>query len=351
MLKPLIQKTLLLLIGIALAGATWAATSQTRSPLAPPPVTLMDPHKVVGYSGCAKCHANEIEVWKGTPHFATFETLHRRPKAKEIAKKLGIASIKYDGRCTGCHYTQKTEGSDVVSISGVSCESCHGPASDWLNLHADYGGEGITRATESEAHREQRITESVAAGMRNPHNVYAMAQSCMRCHTVPDEELVNVGGHSFGSLDFEMVSWSQGMVRHRFLASSGTNNDMNTPERIRMLFVAGMNADLEFSLRATTNATEKADFAMTAAKRSSRAAKRLASVYKKTKVPELRTIIEIYMGVKLKLNNRESLIAAADQIATLGSEFATQYDGTELDAIEAYVPKKDRWVFEASRPE
>ena len=60
--------------------------------------------------------------------------------------------------------------------------------------------------------------------MRNPVNVYLLAQSCYRCHTVPDERLVNVGGHHAGSLDFELVSWSQGTVRHNFVRTDGKVN-------------------------------------------------------------------------------------------------------------------------------
>ena len=101
--------------------------------------------------------------------------------------------------------------------------------------------------------------------MRNPINVYMLAQSCYRCHTVPDERLVNVGGHNVGSMDFEIVAWSQGTVRHNFLRSDGQSNEPSSPERLRQMFVAGMIADLEFSVRATAAATEKATFGVNAA--------------------------------------------------------------------------------------
>jgi len=39
----------------------------------------IDPHKVVGYETCSKCHAGEIETWKKTPHYETFLTLLRNP--------------------------------------------------------------------------------------------------------------------------------------------------------------------------------------------------------------------------------------------------------------------------------
>jgi len=167
----------------------------------------LDPNLVLGNQACVKCHAPEIQVWKQTPHARTFDELHRRPEAKTIAAKLGIKSIKHEGRCVACHYTPQAQpGSDPHVISGISCESCHGGAKDWVELHRDYGGDGVTRETEPSVHRAARIAKSVAAGMRNPENVYLVAQSCLRCHTTGDEELVNVGGHSTGSLDFEFVS-------------------------------------------------------------------------------------------------------------------------------------------------
>src|SRR5688572_15779777 len=46
------------------------------------------PSLVVGADACAKCHAAEINVWKQTPHHETFLTLHRKPQAQEIAKKM-----------------------------------------------------------------------------------------------------------------------------------------------------------------------------------------------------------------------------------------------------------------------
>jgi hypothetical protein len=137
-----------------------------------------DPHKVVTMHACIKCHPAEIEVWKKTPHSQTFEQLHRLPEAKEIASKLGIRSIKYDNRCVACHYTQKIDQGRPVAIAGISCESCHGAASPWVDIHHDYGGQGITRETESHQHREMRIASAIQAGMRNPNNVYLVAQSC-----------------------------------------------------------------------------------------------------------------------------------------------------------------------------
>jgi len=308
--------------------------------------TAANPHLVMGTQTCVKCHASEIEVWKKTPHSKTFDELHRRPEARQIAAKLGVQSIKYDGRCVSCHYTQQADpaaGHAVSAIEGVSCESCHGAARNWLDVHHDYGGENVTRAMESPQHRRQRIEQSVALGMRNPANLYLMAQSCYRCHTVGDEELVNVGGHNAGSLDFEIVSWSQGMVRHNFVRSDGQSNQFSSRERLRVMFVAGLIADLESSLRAVAKATQKDTFGITVAKRADRAAKRLQSAQGKVNHARLAAMLDVYASIKLRLGNEAQLTAAADRIAELGFRFASETNGSDLVAIDPYVPAPTKW--------
>jgi Cytochrome c554 and c-prime len=303
----------------------------------------VDPHKVVGAESCEKCHASEVSIWKQTPHFGTFQTLHRKPEAQQIANRMGVTSFKENSDCMKCHYTLQSKAPAVEAIAGVSCESCHGAAKDWLNVHSDYGGAGVTRESETPENRTARLKSSIRNGMRNPVNVYMVAQSCYRCHTVPDEKLVNVGGHKEGSMDFEFVAWSQGAVRHNFLRSNGKSNDVSSPERLRVMFVSGMIADLEFSLRATAAATEKATFGINSAQRASRAAKRLAAAQTKINQPLLEEILQVFNGVKLKLNNEKELEAAAEAIATLGVRFAASVKGEQLEAIDPFIPPADRW--------
>ena len=175
-------------------------------------------------NACAKCHEKEVQQWKQTPHFVTFESLHRKPEAKAITKRLGLSTVKRNDTCVKCHYTQQQKGSRVRVVSGISCESCHGASENWNPLHNDYGGANVTKEMESPEHRQQRIEASIAAGMNNPSNPYLIARQCLACHTTPDEKLVNVGGHTAGSPDFELVAWSQGMIRHNFLRTGGTSN-------------------------------------------------------------------------------------------------------------------------------
>ncbi|MGB7346937.1 MAG: cytochrome c family protein [Pirellulaceae bacterium] len=340
-------KTLGAAAAIFIASVCWNGSANTSSAASPADggrASMADPHSVLGDETCVKCHASEVQVWSQTPHSRTFEELHRRPEAKTIASKLGLKSIKNEGRCVACHYTQKAEaGANRHVIAGVSCESCHGAAKGWLDIHHNYGGDGISRMTETPEHRVERIAKSVAAGMRNPRNVYSVAQSCLRCHTTADEELVNVGGHTPGSLEFEFVSWSQGMVRHNFVRTGGKSNDASSPERIRVMFVAGMVAELEASLRATAKATQKATYGVTAAKRAARAGARIKSVAQKVDSPTLDKIVSVYESITLKLNNSDQLTTAADQVAAMGFEFANSADGSTLGALDSFVPKSDSY--------
>jgi hypothetical protein len=178
--------------------------------------------------------------------------------------------------------------------------------------------------------------------MRNPHNLFLVAQSCYRCHTAPDEELVNVGGHSPGSVDFEFVSWSQGSVHHNFLSSDGKLNQPSPPQRLRVMFVAGVIADTEASLRGVAEATQKATYGVTAAQRAARAGARLKSLAAKIDDSRLARAADVFDSVELKLNHRAELLAAADALAHLGYDIA-QTPPVGLEVIDRFIPDRSTW--------
>jgi len=301
-----------------------------------------DPAKVIGAETCVKCHQGELEAWKATPHYATFDTLHRKSEAKAIADRLGLRSVKRNDQCTKCHFTMQTVDGRERVTAGVSCESCHGAARDWLELHADYGV-GMNKATETSEHRLVRIQRSIAAGMNNPANLYLVARQCLACHTSPNERLVNVGGHNAGSEDFELVAWSQGKVRHNFLRTDGATNAFSTPERLRVMYVVGVLADLEASLRATAAASEKAQFGVTAARRAARQKRRLYQISRLIDNPQVNRALEAALGARLKLNNRDVLVAAADEVGRAAYEFAAEADGATLAAIDPLLPAPSQY--------
>jgi hypothetical protein len=304
---------------------------------------LHDASKVLGPDSCTKCHENEMRQWQATPHYATFDTLHRKPEAKAIADRLGLGSIKRNDTCMACHYTQQQVDSRVRVVSGVSCESCHGAAKDWIALHNDYGGPNITKETETPEHRQERITMSVEAGMNNPANLYLIARQCLSCHTTPNEQLVNVGEHAAGSPEFEFVAWSQGMVRHNFLRTNGTANAAANPAELRVMYVVGVLADLEASLRATAAATSKAPFGIASAQRAAALKQKLYDISKLVSNPHVDDALQAALAVPLKLNQREQLTAAADAVGKAAFGFATETDGNALAAIDPLLPKPEQY--------
>lgn len=300
--------------------------------------------KVLGAESCAKCHGSEVATWQTTPHHQTFESLARDPRAQEITSKLGMTSVKRNDLCIRCHFTMQDQPDGKTrAISGISCESCHGAAKDWLALHNDYGGPGVTHDSESDTHRAERLARSEAAGMRNTRNLYLIASSCLNCHTVPEEQLVNVGGHKAGSESFDMVAWSQGLVRHNFVRSAGLRNAESPPERLRVMHVCGLLAELEFSTRATAKATEKAAFGLAVARRAAATATKLMELQAQLNDPLVQKALIAFASAELRTGNADQLNAVADQIAAAGLEFATQRDGATLAAVDAFLPAPETW--------
>lgn len=315
-------------VTLVLAGPTWASAQPQTNP-------DFDPSKVLGADACQKCHAAEIAQWQQTPHHQTIDTLHRRPEAKAIADRLGLRSVKRNDTCVKCHYTPKLKRGKPRIDSGVSCESCHGPAQDWVELHAEYGP-GLTRETEPPDARQRRRLASIAAGMNNPSNLYLIAQQCLDCHTTPDERLVDVGGHPAGSGDFDLVAWSQGMVRHNFLRGAGANAG-STPEALRRMHVVGVMTDLEYSLRAVAKATNAGTFAKAAAERAARRKQSLWEVQRLINDPLIAPALDAVAGLELKLGNAAAITAAADEVSLAAYSFAERSDGARLAAIDGLI--------------
>lgn len=340
--KPTLGWTTTCKVSGALICFFWMAILECTSTRGQSP--QCDPKKVVTSAGCIQCHTQADAVWKRTPHFISFNTLHRQPEAKVIAKKMGIISIKRSDVCVGCHYTQiEKTGSKPKAISGVSCESCHGAGRDWVNIHHDYGGPSVTKSLETPTHAELRLEKSSQNGMRNPKNLFLMAKSCLTCHTVPNEKLVNIGGHSAGSLDFDFVTWSQGTIRHNFLRSNGQRNATTDDKRLRIMWVAGLLADLELSTRATAAATQKQNYGITVAKRAARVSLKLYEVQQKIENPHLEKALIAFSDAELKINNKEQLEKIADQIEDAGMKFAANAGAGDLIAIADQLPAESSY--------
>ena len=113
--------------------------------------------------------------------------------------------------CRQCHYTSRVKENKVRPAWGVSCESCHAPAGDWNDIHNRQGGNQAAEKlkwgdgkTESSENRVARLGAARDKGMVHSEMLYEIAANCFGCHTVPNETLVNRGGHHVGK-EFDLV--------------------------------------------------------------------------------------------------------------------------------------------------
>jgi Cytochrome c554 and c-prime len=300
-----------------------------------------DPAKVLGPNACAECHKQEAEAWKASHHFKTFAEMPRRKEGTEIAGKMGVSRIRSDGLCLGCHYTVQEKENNKQPLAGISCESCHGAGADWIKIHSGYSGK--TEKTESKAEKDARLKLADSKGMIRPSSLYQLAKNCYGCHVVPQEDLVNKGGHPAGSA-FELFSWSQGEVRHNTWHSKGKENVPPSAARKRMLYLVGLGVELETGIRAVSRATGRKLYAFEMAKRVDKARKQLAAAAKAVPaVPEIAKLVEYAYSAGLKLNNERSLTAAADGVSKLLVSISEKYDGSTLAGLDGLIPGPDKF--------
>jgi cytochrome c554/c'-like protein len=300
-----------------------------------------DPAKTVGPNACAECHKQEAEAWKGTHHFKTFREMPRKTEAKEIAEKMGVRRIKSESLCLNCHFTVQQKNNKNEPISGISCESCHSAGRDWIKVHSGFSGK--TAQTETKAEEAARWKLADSKGMIRPRSLYQLAKNCYSCHVVPQEDLVNKGGHKAGSA-FELVSWSQGEVRHNTWYSKGKENVAADAARKRMLYLVGLGVELETGLRAIGKATVRRAYAFEMAKRVDRARKQLAAAAKAApNVPEIAKMVEFAYSAGLKLNNDRFLTVAADGVSKLLASITEKYDGSTMAGFDSLIPGSDKF--------
>lgn len=315
--------------------AAIASTLSKSSPKSP------NHRKIVGPNACAECHKVETEVWKKTHHFTTFKKMPRSNEARKIADKLKIKRIKSESLCLTCHFTTQIKKKKKKPIAGISCESCHAAGKDWEKVHSGFSGK--TEKTESKAEEAARWKKVDKLGMIRPAAIYKLAKNCYSCHVVPQEKLVNVGEHPAGS-SFELVSWSQGEVRHNLWYSKGKKNNKASSGRKRILYITGLAVELETALRAVAVATKSKSYAFKMARRADAARKKMKRLA--TSIPqagEVAAIAKLGYSAGLKLNNKKALTVAADRIAAKALTLIEKYDGSTFSAVDPMIPKENNY--------
>jgi len=163
----------------------------------------------IGAAGCksSSCHGGAGEkrsqylTWvKQDFHSRAYAVLVNARSAR-MAETLALPAAQTSARCTICHSPlQSVAPSRLTKMAqpdeGVSCENCHGAAGQWLRGH--------TR-------RDWTYAISVGAGMRDLHNFYIRANTCVACHQNLDADLL-AAGHP--ELTFELDGQSVAEPKH-----------------------------------------------------------------------------------------------------------------------------------------
>lgn len=96
----------------------------------------------VGVAKCKTCHqqekyGNQHGIWEKSKHANALKSLSSE-KSLQYAKKNNIADPAKDPKCLNCHATMATVDKKLIDPKGsltmeegVSCESCHGPGSEY----------------------------------------------------------------------------------------------------------------------------------------------------------------------------------------------------------------------------
>jgi hypothetical protein len=140
--------------------------------------------EVVGPAGCVRCHIDEARWWTksdGPPPLGHVNALTQleSPQARQYVQRTGVIDA-YDPKsgCVTCHATTMRG----MAQEGVSCESCHGAGSGYLQVHAQPGAYRL----------------AVGAGMEDVvGQVNVWGRRCLECHLVKDQKLI-AAGHSSG---------------------------------------------------------------------------------------------------------------------------------------------------------
>jgi cytochrome c554/c'-like protein len=157
------------------------------------PTALEAAPRYLGPAKCISCHDHEkAKDWAAKDkHTKALAQLEDKVAAK-YAAAIGLSDVySLKGACVSCHATIFSGDANA----GVSCETCHGPGSDYLEPHQKKG-----------AH-----AQSVSLGMLDSRGSASVwATLCVDCHVMTDRKLIAAGHHS--GANFEVSTESKRIV-------------------------------------------------------------------------------------------------------------------------------------------
>ncbi|MFZ0641104.1 MAG: multiheme c-type cytochrome [Candidatus Acidiferrales bacterium] len=189
-----------------------------RDPSAQAGAKTAEGPQYVGAGGCSApaCHGsvrpmtqtpiwqNEYSIWvTQDKHSRAYESLSG-PVAVRMAKILGLPAANSAQKCLACHAIDAPPSTRATTFDlsdGVSCENCHGPASEWLGPHTTAGW----------THEQ-----SLKLGMYDTRDIVSRTNRCLECHLGTKDKYVDhemlAAGHP--DLYFELDSFEATMPRH-----------------------------------------------------------------------------------------------------------------------------------------
>jgi hypothetical protein len=166
-------------------------------------------YQTLGYRSCGTergtCHQGDGNWWKADPHFGTIIELKRdRQKSMAIAQAYGMKPgdyLKGNSKCAECHgeVVQGRAGKNMNT--GVSCESCHGPAGPKGTGYFEVHQEGLVPqdplSTERTGYRA-----ALRVGMLELRNTGVRAVNCVNCHQINEKKLLEAGHPTGEGFDY-----------------------------------------------------------------------------------------------------------------------------------------------------
>ena len=149
---------------------------------------------------------NEYSIWAAQDKHALAYSVLANPVSLRMGKILGLAQPpNQSDKCLNCHTLNvkaERRSQTFQSIdTGVSCESCHGPAVGWLGPHT----------LKNWTHEQ-----SLKLGMYDTRNLVKRTEQCLKCHLGTAEKEVDhvmiAAGHP--DLTFQLATFCADMPRH-----------------------------------------------------------------------------------------------------------------------------------------
>jgi hypothetical protein len=180
----------LLVAAVLLAGVfVWPAIQ--------PSAAQQKKYQTLGYRSCGTergtCHQSDGNWWKADPHFSSLANLKRKKqKSMRIAQGYGLEPsdyLKANSPCAACH-GEAVSGREANNLNtGVSCESCHGPAGPkgvgYFEIHQEGTPPSDPLSTERTGYQK-----ALRVGLRELRNVNTRAQTCVDCHQINEKKLL-----------------------------------------------------------------------------------------------------------------------------------------------------------------